>query len=57
MIRIGSLITIVNFHLACNGVAHIYKYFSLGIITVSPPVVWPVFTLPTCGLKLYTLPT
>ena len=27
------------------------------IITVNPFVVWPVFTLPTRGLKLYTLPT
>ena len=29
----------------------------LGIITANPPGVWPVFTLPTRGLKLYTLPT
>ena len=28
-----------------------------GIITANPPGVWPVFTLPTRGLKLYTLPT
>ena len=27
------------------------------IITTNPPGVWPVFTLPTRGLKLYTLPT
>ena len=27
------------------------------IITINPFVVWPVFTLPTRGLKLYTLPT
>ena len=29
----------------------------IGIITANPPGVWPVFTLPTRGLKLYTLPT
>ena len=29
----------------------------IGISTVNPPGVWPVFTLPTRGLKLYTLPT
>ena len=28
-----------------------------GIITANPPGVWPVFTLPTRDLKLYTLPT
>ena len=28
-----------------------------GISTVNPPGVWPVFTLPTRGLRLYTLPT
>ena len=28
----------------------------LGIITVNPPRVWPVFTLPTRGSKLYILP-
>ena len=27
------------------------------IITANPPVVRPVFTLPTRDLKLYTLPT
>ena len=30
---------------------------SLGIITVNPPEVRPVFTLPTHGLKLYIFPT
>ena len=29
----------------------------LGVIAANPPGVWPVFTLPTRGLKLYTLPT
>ena len=33
------------------------KEINQGIITVNPSVVWPVFTLPTRGLKLYTLPT
>ena len=28
-----------------------------GIITVNPPVVRPIFTLPTRSLKLYTIPT
>ena len=32
-------------------------YYRIGISTVNPPGVWPVFTLPTRGLKLYTLPT
>ena len=26
------------------------------IITVNSPVAWSIFTLLTCGLKLYTLP-
>ena len=32
-------------------------YNIIGIITANPPGVWPVFTLPTRGLKLYTLST
>ena len=30
--------------------------FSFGIITVNPPEVWPVCTLPIRGIKLITLP-
>ena len=30
--------------------------FNFGIVTVNPPEVWPVFTLPTRGIKLITLP-
>ena len=29
---------------------------SKGIITVNPPELWPVCTLPTRGIKLITLP-
>ena len=32
-------------------------FLFLGIITVNPPEVRPVFALPTRGLKLITLPT
>ena len=34
---------------------HIHKK-KKGIITANPPEVWPVYTLPTRGSKLITLP-
>ena len=36
---------------------HIFSIKIIRIITVNPPEVRPVCALPTCGLKLYTLPT
>ena len=37
---------------------HVVKsVFFLGIITVNPPEIRPVYALLTRGLKLYTLPT
>ena len=38
-------------------VVHIYNRLIIGIITVNPPEVKPVFTLPTRSSKLNTLPT
>jgi hypothetical protein len=34
-----------------------YLAFNLGESTLYPSVVWPIYTLPTCGFKLDTLPT
>jgi hypothetical protein len=34
-----------------------WVYLMKGLITVNPPVVWPILILPSCGLKRVTLPT
>ena len=40
-----------------NNIVKIHMFFKLGEITVNVSVIWPVFTLSTCGLKFNTLPT
>ena len=40
-----------------NNIVKIHMFFKLWEITVNVSVIWSVFTLPTRGLKLNTLPT
>ena len=38
-------------------VRNLYLNMLIGLITLYPPVIRPMLTVPTCGLDFFTLPT
>ena len=52
-----SNVTDINYFTNFLQIADVKKIKKYGIIIANPSEVWPVCTLPTRGLKLYTLPT